>query len=228
MSGDTSKWGFRDEGSGCSDCFGRLVAPSNAAFVSITFDEDANGNPLSASSLFVDTVALTNEFESLGVTFSGPTLDSGGAILDVSSNFGIGARSGQNFFAVNDRSSYTNGGLATGPTTLTFSQAVDSVSIWGGDSSQISFRMDAYAGSSLVGTSTASAFRGYSQLSVIGVGPVDRVVISETSGDGTYVLDDLSFNTVDAAIPEPGSIAIWSLLALACVVGNRSIRSRRR
>jgi len=203
-----------------------LVAPSNAAFVSINFDKDANGNPLSAPNVFVDTVKLTNEFESLGVVLSGPAVNSGGAILAVGSSFGIGARSGPNFFAINEGARYSNGGLATGPTTLTFSQPVDSLSIWGGDRSRISFRMDAFEGSSLVGSSTASAFRDYSELSVFGVGLFDRVVITETSGDGTYVLDDLSFNTVDGAIPEPASIAIWSLLALACVVANRCMRSR--
>lgn len=204
-----------------------LVAPTNAAFVSISFDEDANGDPLSAPNAFLDTVGLTNEFESLGVVFSGPIVDSGGAILAVGSNFGVGARSGRNFFAINESAGYRNSGLATGPTTLTFSQPVDSVSIWGGDGSPISFQMDAFQGASRVGSSSASAFRDYSELSVFGVGLFDRVVISETSGDGTYVLDDLSFNVVDGAIPEPASIAIWSLLlAVACVVGNPRLRSR--
>ena len=47
------------------------------------------------------TVALTGEYDSLGVTFAGPGGFDGGAILDECSGFGISGYSPPNFLAFN-------------------------------------------------------------------------------------------------------------------------------
>jgi len=59
--------------------------PANAAVISINFDVDANGNPINAQPGFARyTAALTTLYSPLGVTFSGPAPNSGGAKILIS------------------------------------------------------------------------------------------------------------------------------------------------
>src|ERR1044071_288968 len=79
----------------------------------IDFDHDASGNPLPAFCLFRDTSSLTELYAPLGVHFSGPRTNSGGAILNQCGNFGVPAISGSNFLAFNRSAAFLSGGIPT-------------------------------------------------------------------------------------------------------------------
>ena len=205
-----------------------LATSASAAGVSINFDTDAAGNPLTVPAAFLETVALTNEYAPLGVTFAGPGTISGGSILNVDSNFGVPARSGMNFLAFNREATNMDGGLAIDPQTILFSTAISDFSIWAaggtaefGNTSELEFTAEGYRGSTLVAAQSVTASNSYEELSLSNPLGFDRVVLTE-SGNQTFVYDDLSFETTDQAVPEPASIVVWVLMvAMAICVRKR-------
>jgi hypothetical protein len=187
---------------------GLLPARASAQTL-INFDVDSNGNPVNAPSNFSSTTRLTTLYSSLGVIFSGPGGNDGGAILNQSSNFGVSALSTPNFLAFNHDSFLNDGGIPRGPETATFSFDVSTVSIFasgGGNAS--TFQLQAFdIGNNLIGTDTQSSGAGaFVQLS-LGVAGIRSIVLTQTNGDNTYVYDDLFF--VGAAVPEPTT---WALI----------------
>src|SRR5262245_9362983 len=90
---------------------------SARADVLINFDVDAFGNPVNAPGLFLDTTHLTELYSPLGVHFSGPGGNDGGAILNQSGNFGVPALSTPNFLAFNSGARMQDGGIPIGPET---------------------------------------------------------------------------------------------------------------
>ena len=200
----------------------QVVPPTEVGPV-FTIDFDGTGAP----SVFVDAIALTNEFAGEGVNFSGPGVFDGGAILNESSGFDILARSGTDFFAFNSNISgeYQNGGTPRGPATISFDSLVNFVSIFAsGGSDTASFTIDAFLQDEMVGSQTITAPAGIwtelliSSDAVTGNSGFDSVVVSE-DGDGAFVFDDLSFGT---AVPEPSS----ALIVVLCT-GLASITRRR-
>lgn len=186
------------------------VGSANAGL--INFDVDANGNAINAPGVFASTTHLTTLYSSLGVTFSGPGGNDGGAILDQSGNFGVNALSSPNFLAFNSSAGLSDGGTPIGPETISFSALQSSVSIFvAGGNSTDTFRLEAFDtnGNSL-GFNTVSS-QNFASISVA-AGDIASVVLSQTSGDGVWVADDLSFTPANpGAVPEPASLCLVGL-----------------
>ena len=202
------------------------AGPAAAQTTLITFDTDALGAPITAPSTFALTTALRETYAPLGVHFSGPTPDGGGAILNQGAGFGVNARSGVNFLAFSEGATLQNGGVPRPPETISFDFLVSDVSLYvSGGGNSATFTLDAFgAGNTLVTSSTVSTTAGaYSLLGVSFASGIQRVVLSETSADRGYVADDLRFTQ---AIPEPctGALAAAGLLPLA----GAMVRKRRR
>jgi hypothetical protein len=197
-----------------------------AAPVTINFDVDADGNPINAPPIFVDTTRLTTLYSSLGVTFAGPGGNDGGAILNQGGNFGVNALSAPNFLAFNINSLLADGGIPQGPETVLFATPVDSVSIFGGDHvGGVTLQMQAFnALDQLVATDTETAAEGtYAQLSVAGSSITSVTLNAVVSASGAWVFDNLTFNPV----PEPTTFALAgiSLLGLIPLLARRPRRA---
>ncbi len=142
---------------------------------------------------FASTVALTTEYSALGVVFSGPGGNDGGAILDECGNFGVSGYSAPNFLAFNINSSLSNGGIPRGPETLTFSVAVDTVAINGGGDSAGTITLECFdAGAASVGSQSITGTSALQPLSVTAAGQIASCRLSFTGG--VAVFDDLTYN----------------------------------
>jgi hypothetical protein len=157
---------------------------------------------------FAQTTALTNAYAALGVTFSGPGANDGGAILDQLGNFGVSAHSGVDFLAFNNGATLNGGGVPRGPETILFSAPVFNVGLWvGGESSGSTYTLEAFdASSSSLGSAIVTPGSGqWSQLS-IDTANISRLVLSF---DRTYaVVDDLTWNGNESGVPEPSTLAL--------------------
>jgi hypothetical protein len=200
-----------------------LGSTASAAPITISFDVDSDNNPLTAPGLFLETSPLRTLYSPLGVTFAGPGPDDGGAILDQSSNFDVNARSGRNFLAFNADAVYPSGGFARAPESLLFDPPISEASIYAGVGDSHLFRMDAFdANGLLVDTDLAGlGASSYVQLSVSGAA-ITRIELSAQKGDDEFVFDDLTFTPV----PEPSTLALALLGALALALRRFSIRDR--
>ena len=142
---------------------------------------------------FSDTVALTSEYSALGVVFSGPGGNDGGAILDECGNFGVSGYSPPNFLAFNVNSGLSNGGIPRGPETLTFSVAVDTVAINAGHDLAGTIAMECFdAGAASVGSQSITGAPALQPLSVTASGQIAYCVLSFTGS--VAVFDDLTYN----------------------------------
>lgn len=198
-----------------------LGAVSTKAAV-INFDTDANGDPIDAPPFFVDATQLIDLYAPLGVRFSGPSGNNGGAILNQDGNFGVDARSGENFLAFN-REIQLGDGVFTDPETISFDTPLTRVSIFAsGGFDRSTFQLDAFdINNLLVGSSVITAPPGtYRRLSVSSTsGDISQVILTETGVDDAFVYDDLSFTPV----PEPSSV----LSTLAGAFGTGWMLKRR-
>ena len=96
-------------------------------FLATLIDFDDSAAPID----FGLTVALTDKYAALGVTFEGPSPLDGGAILDEDANFQVSEHSSRNFLAFHTGlvGSLSNGGTPQGPETLYFDPAARFVEI---------------------------------------------------------------------------------------------------
>lgn len=165
------------------------LAPLATTF--INFDD------ITAPCTFVETVPLTNQFTSQGVTFSG----SGFSLLDQCGSFGVSGYSPPNHVCWNMCCS----GMFE---TLTFNTLVNNVTFLtgsynGGDLSAEAFNnMNQSLGSVTVGLNPVM------QLVSLPYTGISKVQISVTAANG--ILDDLTFET-SGALPE-APISNWALL----------------
>lgn len=84
------------------------------SLIRLSFDEQTQPGR------FADTTALRYEYRHRWVTFNGPAVNDGGAILDQSGNFGVNGYSAPNFLAFNTASSLNDGGVPRPPEYLFF------------------------------------------------------------------------------------------------------------
>jgi len=173
-------------------------APGNA----VTIDFEGTGAPV----LFVDATAL----RSLGgVTFSGPDVNDGGAILNQAGGFGVDARSGTDFLAFNNGSQLSDGGVPRAPETLSFTTAVSFVSIWASDGNgPADVTFEAFdSANALVASDALTVQPGiWQELSVAGT-DIRSVVISISGAVGIATFDDLTY----VPVPEPGTALLLSM-----------------
>src|SRR5262245_36229451 len=137
-----------------------LLGSAPVRATTITFDDAP------APCLAVDTSPLTEAYAGLGVHFQGPSVGQGGAIFNVCSGFGIGARSGENFLG------FAIGTYALDPETITFDSEVSYVEIYAGYRSSQTYNMFAFdALNNLIGSSTVTPAGGvYGQLAIAAAG----------------------------------------------------------
>jgi hypothetical protein len=201
-------------------------SPASAAL--INFDTDANGNPISAPCLFIETTRLTELYAPLGVHFSGPGGNNGGAILNECGNFGVSALSGSNFLAFNRDTTLSDGGVPTDPETISFDMLLTSFSIFAASGSGTNtFGLQAFdINDLLVANDTVTTSSGtWSQLSVSSdSGNISRVVLTGIGSDNAFVYDNLSFTPASTSVPEPNSMA--GLLAISVFGVGYSLRRK--
>lgn len=180
-----------------------VCAALSASAVTITFDEFG-----SAPRSFVDTTPLRDEYAALGVFFSGPDANGGGAIVSAST-FPIDARSGSNILAFNTVVSgvFPGNGSAIGPETITFGSLQSAVSLYYAQSGLTLAAFD--AAGNLVATSVGGATDSFALLSVSGAG-IKSVTLAFAGN--VLMVDDLSFTA--SAVPGPAAALPFALMAL--------------
>jgi hypothetical protein len=194
-----------------------LVAPASA--VTITFDEFG-----AQPGFFNQLNPLRNEYSGMGVSFLGPGVDDGGAIINQSGNFGVNAHSGENFLGFNRGSSVSmlNGGRPFDPEQINFASTATSVSIWASGGFEAgTFAMTGFNSSGgYLGTTIINTAIGQWGLLSFANPNIDHVTLSELSNAGAFVYDDLNFSTV----PEPAS---WAALGLGAAALMRRRKAKK-
>ncbi len=144
--------------------------------------------------LFQQTAPLRDEYASLGVSFSGASSSTGGAIINECGNFGVGARSGQEFLAFNG-STY-----ATTPEHLRFSGLQRSVEMYvanGSAAGESTYTLTGRRRGHVVArTSITTTVVGYVLIRVAHFRGMGRVTLSAKVPDDTFVVDDLRFRAL--------------------------------
>lgn len=146
--------------------------------------------------LFSSHLPLRFEYQSVGVLFTGPNGNDGGAVLDQCSNFGgMNAISGTQFLAFNRDATMQNGGVPWVPETVSFNFPVSNVSAYfsgGGSTSTVTF--SAFDGASNPVDSVTSVVdpSTWTQLSLNGAG-IRYVVMEATEQDARFIVDDLCY-----------------------------------
>lgn len=198
-----------------------VACSAGAGIVTIDFDFDTKGDPIIAPGGFSKTTALRDLYAPWGVHFSAPTGQrDGGGILNQIGNFGVPAHSGENFLAFNNQATYSDGGTAQGPQRVDFDAPVSFVSLWaaGGFDTE-DFFMAAFDSDDVFLGEVAVSTQDYAELR-IDADNISWILFAGKNGDGAWVVDDLSFQTV----PAPGAIA---LLAAAGLLTRRASSRRR-
>lgn len=184
-----------------------VIIPPPAGATVINFDD------LTAPCAFVDSTGpLTSRYSSLGVNFSGPAPESGGAILNQCSSFGVTGQSEPNFLAFNTQATLPGGGSPIGPETISFDVPVSSVQINVGSTDAGTITLACFAGSTPAGVSTVTGEAALATVVVNGPG-ITRCTL--TFSGSALVADDLAFLIDPAGIP---TLTEWGLLALAVLI----------
>ncbi len=197
---------------------GRGIAMPPPDAVVIDFDDAV------APVVFIETVALSNEYADEGVIFSGPGGNDGGAVLDSISFPGTGF-SLPNILAFNTLATLSDGGIPQGPETLTFTDTVSHVQINAGNSdiAPDGVTMECFDGDAMsLGQDTIAATGTLQTLAVTAPGIVNCVLDFESQ---IGVFDDLAF-VVESRPPitevptlsERGLALLIVLLAVAGVL----------
>jgi len=199
-----------------------MFAAEPAKAVTIDFDTDAFGNPITAPNGFGDTSPLTTLYSSLGVTFSGPSPGTGGAILN-DSTWGYPAYSGDNILGFNPAT------YATFPETLLFAPLADYVESYMSSSTGVdTVLMQAFDASDILVAATSASSSGWVRLDLSWPQGISRIVLDRTAGSMGTMFDNLFFTTIPTStIPEPASLALLALGGLGVLARTRG-RERRR
>ncbi len=180
--------------------------------MTITFDEFGL-----QPTFFSGANPLRNEYAGLGVSFTGPGPDDGGAILDKSGNFGVNPLSGDDFLAFNRVTTgvtMLNGGRPFDPETVTFANPTSAVSIFASAGFFTGvFVMSAFDSSNnLLGMDVKTTAVGqWNQLSFSSSTNINHITLTEVSSARSFVYDNLS------TVPEPATMAVLGLGAAALI-----------
>lgn len=193
------------------------VSPPPAGATVIDFDGMAQ------PCLFLSAVRLTTEFAAQGVTFAGPGGNDGGAILDECGGFSVADYSSPNFLAFNRGAVLSDGGIAQGPETLTFSPLVGSVQINAGHGRAGTIQLECFdSGAVSVGSDSLMAAATLETLAVSAA----SIASCELSFTGDVaVFDDLAFEPADpAAMPTLPALAFLALAVVLAIIGGWAVR----
>jgi hypothetical protein len=172
---------------------GSMLAPPSAsadrgdtsAGHTITFD------PGTAPCTFEFAVPLGEEYADLGVHFSGPDDDTGGAILNQCGSFGVDAHSGEEFLAFSTLT------FAIPPERIAFDDPQRTVSLYvangfgdGTSTYKLKGRLD---GEVVARKKITTAELGWLQIKVSAESGMDKITLTGTTPDGAFVVDDLKF-----------------------------------
>ena len=189
----------------------RAVIPPPAGATVINFDGGL------APCAFAQTTAERNDFAGQGVTFTGPAANDGFAILDECGNFSVTGQSSPNFLAWNVSASLSDGGVARGPETLTFSPEVSLVQVNIGASGGGQATMEAFnSGGGSLGSNTIPLTSALQTLQVSANG-IAKVVITVTSSDG--VLDDLAF-VQGPVVTDVPTLSEWAMIGMGVLLAS--------
>jgi len=184
-----------------------VSSPQSAQAAAINFDD------MAAPCAFADTQPLTNQYSSAGITFSGF-----GSVLNECGNFGIDARSGDNFLAFNQ----SQGGTVE----FTFFDNPQNIfSFYHGSGSANALVLTVFdANGVAIGQSHSNSLAGqYAFAGINMLNPFTKAHISSSAS--SFVYDDLSFSATASPVPEP---ATWAFMIIGFGAVGASMRSARR
>lgn len=190
-------------------CLFIVCVPGVAGALTITFDEFGP-----ATSDITQAQPLRDEYASQGVRFRGPSELDGGAVLDVSSNFGTPAYSGSNFLAFNSGATLANKGIPQAPEIISFDNLWQTVSIYvSGGITKDRFILEAFGPDAVtsVGKKEITTYE-FALLSITSERGISRVKLSSgEESDGIFVADSLELTTLVSRVPEPGTMLLLGL-----------------
>lgn len=219
----------------CSLAFAALfIAPvAQAATFTLTFDA---GDPIGG---LATGSTLSNQYSAFGVTFapnafSGPGGPTG--TWGTNTNMTIVSSTGSDVGGLGTPSLVSgnllrsfNGWLSeNGDPSLraTFSTPISTLSAdFAGVATPSSTRLFAYNGATLLTTTTATTVTGQQTLTVSSATPITSVVFTPGDFFDWVGVDNIRYTTVNAAVPEPGSIAL--LVGMASMSGMMLRRRRK-
>jgi len=173
-----------------------VPAGAPAATRTINFDE------FHAETLFLNSDGpLRDRYASLGVHFTGPAANDGGAVLDVSS-FAVTGESEPNALAFNTGATYSaakGGGVPRGPETITFDTPIHAASIRVGQTGGGTVRLTAFDGTTAVSTNFQTSQSALQTLDVAAA----RITTLRLEFSGTAtVWDDLTWSTSPVSVDD--------------------------
>lgn len=195
---------------------------------------------LTAPSVFVDTVALSEEYAGQGVHFDGESDGDGGkdggAVVHEDGGFGIGALSGTNFLAFNRSAFLSDFGVPTDPERVTFDSLMGQVSIFAASGHEPNtFALEAFdIDGNLLDSGAVATSQGldpdWQQLLVSSSSTgIKSVRLRGTGIDNAFIFDNFAFTTFSTGggpspvIPEPSS---FLLMGLGLVSGRLATKRR--
>lgn len=214
-----------------------LSATASADPVRITFDAD---DPIGG---LAEGETLSNQYAALGVTFApNPFSGPGGPVTDWATNtdmtivssegFDVGGLGGPPLVSGNILHSFFGWAAEDGDPSFAayFSQGVSSFSAdFAGVFFPDSVVLYVYNGTTLLGTANSTVETGQYTLSFSSATPITSVVINNGAYDDWVGVDNITFNPVASAVPEPGTYAMFGLgLGLLGLVGRQRAAGSRR
>ncbi len=179
-------------GSASADATYAEAAPAPAVALSTIINFEIIAEPC----VFATVNPLRERYSGLGVHFSGPSAQSGAAILDECSGFGVDALSGEAFLAVNADSVMDNGGVPKGPITVRSDDKQRSVGIWvsaGQPGPGETFKLVGKRGGNVIASdSVTTGVSDFKRLRVSSANGFSSVILRAVSTiDAQWVADDL-------------------------------------
>lgn len=205
-------------------------ATASADPVRITFDAD---DPIGG---LAEGETLSNQYAALGVTFApNPFSGPGGPVTDWATNtdmtvvssegFDVGGLGGPPLVSGNILHGFFGWSAEDGDPSFAayFSQGVSSFSAdFAGVFFPDSVVLYVYNGTTLLGTANSAVDTGQYTLSFSSATPITSVVVNNGAFDDWVGVDNITFNPVASAVPEPGTYAMFGLgLGLLGLVGRK-------